>query len=367
MSGVWGEYLKLSIFGESHGPGVGIVVNGLPAGIELDLELINREMARRMPGKSALSTSRQEQDEYEIVSGYFNQKTTGSPLCCMIRNKDRRSHDYEDIKDTVRPSHADYTARLKYSGSNDYRGGGHFSGRLTAPLVLAGAIAKQLLGKKKIVIGSHILSIGDVEDESFNLRDVDSQLLKALSEREFPTILEDKAGDMKDRILEAKQENDSVGGVVETAVVNLPVGLGSPFFDSVESKIAHLLFSIPAVKGVEFGAGFGISKLRGSEANDDFVLHGDQIRTDSNNSGGILGGITNGMPLVFRTAFKPTPSIGKIQRTVDMDRMEEVEISIKGRHDPCIVPRAVAVVEAAGALALLDLMIEMEGIEWMIQ
>ena len=365
MSGVWGEYLKLSIFGESHGQGVGIVVNGLPAGIELDLDMIDREMARRMPGKTKLSTPRQEQDKYELVGGYFNKKTTGSPLCCMIWNRDQKSRDYEDIKGIVRPSHADFTARLKHSGSNDYRGGGHFSGRLTAPLVFAGAIAKQLLTKKGVVIGSHILSIGDVQEEPFDLTDVKPNLLQELTEKEFPVMVEDIAAEMKNRILEAKQNEDSVGGVIETGVVQLPIGLGSPFFDSVESKIAHLLFSIPAVKGVEFGLGFGISKMKGSEANDQFILDKDQVKTITNNNGGILGGITNGMPLIFRTAFKPTPSIGKVQRTVDLDKMEEVEISIKGRHDPCIVPRAVPVVEAAAALALLDLMLEKEGIGWM--
>lgn len=365
MSGVWGEYLKLSIFGESHGSGVGIVVNGLPAGIELDLDLIDKEMARRMPGKTRLATPRQEQDKYELVGGYFNGKTTGSPLCCMIWNRDQKSQDYEAIKGIVRPSHADFTARFKHSGCNDYRGGGHFSGRLTAPLVFVGAIAKQLLGMKGIVIGSHILSIGDVQEESFDLRNIAPDLLKKLTEKEFPVIVEDIAAEMKKRILDAKQDEDSVGGVVETGVVQLPIGLGSPFFDSAESKIAHLLFSIPAVKGVEFGVGFEIAKMKGSEANDQFVLDKDQVKTITNNNGGILGGITNGMPLIFRTAFKPTPSIGKVQRTVDIDKLEEVEISIKGRHDPCIVPRAVPVVEAAAALALLDLMIEKEGTGWM--
>lgn len=366
MSGVWGQNLRLSIFGESHGKGVGVVINGLPAGIELDLEQIDREMARRVPGKSSLSTARQEQDEYELVGGYFNGKTSGSPLCCIIRNKDRRSQDYEDIKGIVRPSHADFTARLKHSGCNDYRGGGHFSGRLTAPLVFAGAIAKQLLGKKGIAIGSHILKIGDVQDESFSLTDIDPSLLEELKLKDFPVVSEEIGNEMKDKILEAKKEQDSVGGVVETAAVNLPVGLGSPFFDSAESKIAHLLFSIPAVKGVEFGAGFAITEMKGSEANDQFILEEGQIKTSTNNSGGILGGITSGMPLVFRTAFKPTPSISKVQKTVDMEKMEEVEISIKGRHDPCIVPRAVPVVEAAAALAILDLMIEKDGTQWMI-
>ena len=366
MSGVWGQYLKLSIFGESHGKGVGIIIDGLPAGIELDLEQIDKEMSRRMPGKSSLSTARKEQDGYQLVGGYFNQNTSGSPLCCMIWNKDRRSEDYEEIKGIVRPSHADYTARLKHAGCNDYRGGGHFSGRLTAPIVFAGAIAKQLLRNRGITIGSHILKIGDVQGERFDLMDVNSTMLEDLTEKEFPVMDEEIGAKMKEKILAAKKEQDSVGGVVETAVVDLPAGLGSPFFDSAESKIAHLLFSIPAVKGVEFGAGFRIAEMKGSEANDQFILEGDKIQTTTNNNGGILGGITSGMPLIFRTAFKPTPSISKVQRTVDMEKMEEVEISIKGRHDPCIVPRAVPVAEAVAALALLDLMIEKDGVQWMI-
>ena len=364
MSGIWGNHLKLSIFGESHGQAVGVVINGLPAGIKLDWDLINVQMARRAPGKNALVTARQESDQYEIVSGYFNNKTTGSPLCCLIWNKDRRSQDYEDIKGILRPSHADYTARVKYENCHDYRGGGHFSGRLTAPLVFAGAIARQVLAKQEIVLGSHIFSIGEVQERLFDLNDICQEQLLDLGEMDFPALDPEKADIMKALILETKKEKDSVGGVIETAVINLPVGIGSPFFDSVESKIAQLLFAIPAVKGVEFGAGFGITRMRGSEANDPFVLQAEQVRTVTNHSGGIQGGISNGMPLVFRVAFKPTPSIGKVQTTVDLEKREEVEISIKGRHDPCIVPRAVPVVEAVAALALLDLMIEKDGLTW---
>lgn len=366
MSGVWGNYLKLSLFGESHGRCVGVVINGLQAGIELDLDLISRELGRRMPGKSPHSTPRREKDEFEIMSGFFNNKTTGAPLTCVIWNQDQRSRDYEDSKGIMRPGHADFTARMKYSGFNDYRGGGHFSGRLTAPLVLAGAIAKQVLGKKGIVIGSHILSIGNIQEENFDPMQVNDHLLQELVEKGFPVLEQKNEILMKERMQKAKKEEDSIGGIVETAVVGVSAGLGSPFFDSVESKLAHLLFSIPAVKGVEFGAGFKITQMSGSEANDAFAFQEGEVVTLTNHSGGIQGGITNGMPILFRTAFKPTPSIGRVQKTVDLVNKEELEISIKGRHDTCIVPRAVPVVEAVAALALLDLMIEKDGSEWMI-
>lgn len=366
MSGVWGEYLKLSIFGESHGKGVGIVLNGLAAGIELDLSFIRSELSRRAPGKTSFTTARKEDDDFEILSGFFNNRTTGAPLCCMIWNNDQHSQDYEDFKDIPRPGHADYTAACKYSGFNDYRGGGHFSGRLTAALVLAGAIAKQIIGKREVVVGSHILGIGDIGEGTFDPVKISPEILLKLREMEFPVLLQEKGTMMKNRILQVKAEEDSIGGVVETAVVGLPVGLGAPFFDSVESRMSQLLFSVPAVKGVEFGAGFDITRMQGSVANDQFFLQDDKVQTRTNNSGGILGGITNGMPIIFRTAFKPTASIGRKQKTINMARLKEVELSVKGRHDPCIVPRAVPVVEAVAALAILDLMIEKDGKAWMI-
>ncbi|NLI93173.1 MAG: chorismate synthase [Peptococcaceae bacterium] len=365
MSGVWGEFLKISIFGESHGKCVGIIVNGLPAGLELDLAFIRRELDRRAPGKS-FATARQEEDEFEIISGYFNNRTTGSPLSFVIRNNDQHSRDYEEIKNIMRPGHADFTAWSKYNGFHDYRGGGHFSGRLTAPLVLTGAIAKQILMKKGIVIGGHILSIGNIADTQIDPVNPDPELLLAVRTRLFPVISEEQGKLMQESIIQAKTEQDSLGGVVETAIVGLPAGIGSPFFDSVESKLAHLLFSIPAVKGVEFGAGFAITEMRGAVANDEFRLLEGQVRTATNHSGGIQGGITNGMPVIFRTAFKPTPSIARGQKTVDISTMQEVEIRIQGRHDPCIVPRAVPVVEAAAAIALLEMMIEKDGTLWMI-
>lgn len=366
MSGVWGQNIKISIFGESHGKCIGVVISGLPAGLELDFAFIRREMARRAPGKGVFSTPRKEGDEVEVLSGYFNGRTTGAPLSSVIWNTSQRSEDYATLKDIVRPGHADYTARVKYLGFHDYRGGGHFSGRLTAPLVFAGAVAKQILGKKDIIIGSHIQSIGEISEEPFDPVKIRRELLIDLTASDFPVMDEEKGIKMKELILKAREEKDSVGGVVETAVVNLPAGIGSPVFDSVESIISHLLFSIPAVKGVEFGAGFGITRMKGSQANDEFVLEEGRIATRTNNNGGILGGITSGMPLIFRTAFKPTPSIGKPQKTVDLSRGENVEIEIKGRHDPCIVPRAVPAVEAAAALALLDLMMEKDGTAWII-
>ncbi|MBA1335254.1 MAG: Chorismate synthase [Firmicutes bacterium] len=362
MSGIWGENIKLSIFGESHGKAVGIVIDGLPPGIELDLEYIYKEMQRRAPGANEISTSRKEGDRFEILSGYFNGRTTGTPLSSVIYNTNQRSGDYEAMKSIMRPGHADYTGYVKYSGFNDYRGGGHFSGRITAPLVFAGAIARQILGEKDIVIGSHIKSIGNIEEASFDMVNTGPALLKRLAQKEFPVMDDEKGEEMKGHILKVKAEMDSAGGIIETAVVNLPAGIGNPFFDSVESKLSHLLFSIPAVKGVEFGAGFDITKMKGSKANDELYIKEGEIKAYSNNNGGIIGGITNGMPIIFRTAIKPTPSIGQAQRTVNIEEGEDVKLEIEGRHDPCIVPRAVPVIEAVTAIALADLMIERDGL-----
>lgn len=355
MSGVWGNKIKYSIFGESHGKAIGITIDGLPSGVELNLEEIDREMIRRAPGRNKLSTQRQEKDQYEILSGYFNGKTTGTPLCAIIRNGDQHSKDYEKTKNLMRPGHADYTGFVRYDGFNDYRGGGHFSGRITAPLVFAGAVAKQILSSKGIVIGSHIKSIEKIEEDYFNKVDITESLLKELASMEFPTLDEAKGAKMQEEILKAKGELDSVGGVVECAILNLPQGLGSPFFGSVESVLSSLLFSVPAVKGIEFGEGFNITKMRGSEANDEFYMDGDEVKTRSNNNGGILGGITSGMPVIFRVGIKPTPSIAREQKTVDISRKEDAIIKIEGRHDPCIVQRAVPVVEAVAAMGILEI------------
>jgi chorismate synthase len=360
MSGIWGNRIKISIFGESHGKAIGINIDGLKAGILLDHDYIKKEMQRRAPGNNEFSTPRKEGDEYEVLSGCFEGRITGTPLCVMIYNTDRKSEDYAKLKNIMRPSHGDYTGYVRYSGFNDYRGGGHFSGRLTAPLVFAGAICKQLLESRGITIGSHIKSIGVEQDEVFNPVSVEPSILKTLGSKAFPVLNVKSEALMKGAIARAMEQRDSVGGVVETAVLGLKPGIGEPFFDSVESTLAHLIFSIPGVKGLEFGAGFGISSMNGSKANDEYYMDGDKVRTYSNNNGGVIGGITDGMPLIFRTAFKPTPSIGRLQRTIDIEKKENAEIEVQGRHDPCIVPRAVPVVEAVAAIALLDLILQSE-------
>jgi len=361
MSGIWGRKIKLSIFGESHGKAIGITIDGLPPGFELDLDFIKKELNRRAPGKNFFSTSRAEEDEFEILSGFFKGRTTGTPFCAVIKNKNTRSEDYE--QGLIRPGHADYTGYIRYGGFNDYRGGGHFSGRLTSPLVFAGAVAKQLLGSKDIIIGSHIKSIGGIEDEAFDMVEIDLAKLEKL-DRDFPVLDQRKGEKMKEAILSVREEGDSLGGIVECAIINCPAGLGDPFFDSVESSLSQMLFSIPAVKGVEFGLGFELGRMKGSAANDEFYFQDGRVMTYTNNNGGILGGITNGMPIVFRVVFKPTPSIAKPQRTVNIKEGTNTTIRIKGRHDPCIVPRAVPVVEAAAALVMLDLLAEELGKEW---
>lgn len=364
MSSIFGRNFRVSIFGESHGKAIGVVLDGLPSGIRLNMEFIEQEMARRRPGKNPLSTLRSESDSFEILSGYFNEATTGTPLCAVIFNSDCASDDYAPMKSLLRPGHADYTGLVKYGGFNDYRGGGHFSGRLTAPLVFAGAVAKQALQIDNILVGSHVKSICHVEDESLDSANIDENTLKELRNLAIPVLNRDAGEKMAQCILDAKNDRDSVGGVVETAVLNLQPGLGSPFFDSMESCLAHILFSIPAVKGVEFGEGFNITKMRGSKANDAFIIDENKIKTATNYNGGILGGITNGMPVVFRVAIKPTPSIGIQQQTVDFLKNQETTISVKGRHDPCIVPRAVPVIEAAAAIVILDLILERYGEAW---
>jgi len=356
MSGMWGNNLKISIFGESHGVGIGLTIDGLPSGFPIDIEKINYEMERRAPGRNNLSTSRKEGDKIEILSGLFEGKTTGTPLCGMIRNSDKRSKDYSKLKSLMRPGHADYTGNIRYDGFNDYRGGGHFSGRITAPIVFGGAICKQILESHGIKIVSHIKSIGTVEDESFNPINVDNKLIEELPNMELPLINKRLDDDIRNEILSAKLEGDSVGGIIECAIVNIGVGIGNPFFDSVESTLAHLLFSVPAVKGVEFGEGFNITKLKGSEANDEFYYDGDKVKTRSNNNGGILGGITNGMPVIFRVAIKPTASILKKQNTINIDEKRNEELNIQGRHDPCIVQRAVPVIESVAAIGILELL-----------
>jgi chorismate synthase len=357
MSGIWGNKLKVSIFGESHGVGIGITIDGLPSGVEINMKEVLMEMARRAPGKSNLSTARKEADAPEILSGFFEGKTTGTPLCAVIRNSDMISKDYGKLKDLMRPGHADYPGFVRYNGFNDYRGGGSFSGRITAPLVFAGAVCKQVLQGKGINVGAHVKSIGDIEDKSFYDVELNKELLEVLKIKELPLLVEEKEEEMRNAILEAKKEQDSVGGTIECTVLGMNPGVGNPFFDSVESTLAHLMFSVPAVKGIEFGKGFEMSRLKGSDCNDQYYYDGDKVKTYTNNNGGITGGITNGMPILFKVGIKPTPSISKIQKTIDIEEKKEAELVIEGRHDPCIVQRAVPVIEAVTAIGMLDLIL----------
>ena len=341
--------MRYTIFGESHGPAIGVTLTGVPAGLELDWAEISREMARRAPGKNAWSTARKEADQPEVLSGVFEGRTTGAPLCAVIANTDTRSQDYSRTKDLVRPGHADYPAFVRYGGHNDYRGGGHFSGRLTAPLVFAGAVAKQLLALRGVRVGAHISSIYGVSDDP--LEDWDS--LRATADKDFPVLNDGKGEAMKAAIAEAKEELDSVGGSIECAVFGLPAGLGSPDFgENAEGIFSQYLFAVPAVKAVAFGAGTAFSLMRGSEANDPLYVDDDgSVKAEQNCAGGINGGITNGMPLFFEVTLRPTPSIARPQFTVNLAKGENAVLELHGRHDPCIVPRAVPVIEAAAALA----------------
>ena len=346
--------MNYTIFGESHGPAIGVTLTGVPAGLELDWAAIEKDMARRAPGKSPLATTRKEADQVQVLSGVFEGKTTGSPLCAMIANTDTRSADYSKTRDLARPGHADYPAHVRYQGFNDYRGGGHFSGRLTAPLVFAGAIAKQILAQRGITVGAHISSIYGVNDEA--LEDWDT--LKGVADKDFPVLNDEKGQEMQEAILEAKEEQDSVGGSIECGVFGLPAGYGSPDFgENAEGIFSQYLFAVPAVKAVAFGAGTAFSLMRGSEANDPlYVDENGNVGAEQNCAGGINGGITNGMPLVFEVTMRPTPSIARTQFTIDMNRMEHAELELQGRHDPCVVPRAVPVIEAAAALAACQLL-----------
>jgi chorismate synthase len=356
MSSIWGRYFTLNIFGESHGPKIGVVINGLAPGTVLDFPKLRAFLDRRRAGGEAWSTKRHETDDFELVSGYANGFSTGTPLCVLFHNAAQKSSDYDERVN--RPGHADYTGFVRYDGFNDPRGGGHFSGRLTAPLVFAGAVAAQVLAKKDIYAATHIRRIADIEDTAFNPISITLEQARSLAAMRLPLIDESKREAMEARIKQAASEGDSVGGVVECAVCGLPAGLGSPMMDTVESRLASLLFAVPAVKGVSFGTGFGMAQMRGSEANDAYAIKDGKIVTETNHNGGVLGGITNGMPVVFEAAIKPTASISKPQQTVNLKTMESESVVIKGRHDACIVPRAAAVVEAAANIAMLDLMME---------
>jgi len=358
MSDIWGNKLKVAIFGESHGTAIGITIDGLPPGYEIDMENVAKEMKRRAPGQSALTTPRKEKDQPEILSGYFNDKTTGSSLTAIIRNSDTRSKDYSQMKKLMRPGQADYPGYVRYEGFNDYRGSGHFSGRITAPLVFAGAIAKQLLEKQGITIGAHIKSVATIQDDSFLGRTVTPELLKKFADKELPLLNEALEPEMRNLIRDAKAKGDSVGGTAEVCVLGIPAGVGNPFFDSVESVLAHILFSVPAVKGLEFGTGFGIAEMLGSQANDSYYYDGDAIKTRTNHNGGVIGGITDGMPILFKVAIKPPASITVKQQTIDIEGKTNAELVVEGRHDPIIVPRAIPVLEAVTAIAILDLLLD---------
>ncbi len=356
MSSCFGNYFRLSLFGQSHGPGVGVTLDGFPAGMLVDWDAVRAQMARRAPGTSALTTPRREADEPEILSGVFQGRTTGQPLTCLIRSTNTRSRDYGEQMDLPRPGHADYTGHVRYYGFEDFRGGGHFSARLTAPLVFAGALCRQYLGEQGVTVACHIQQLGEIRDKSFlDAAAPGDTRPEELMRQVLPTLRPELAARMEEEILQARARQDSVGGVLECRIHGLPAGLGAPFFDSVESVLAHLMFSIPAVKGVSFGAGEAFAALRGSEANDPFRMREGRVETVGNNCGGVLGGITTGGEVVFRCVVRATPSIGSVQQTVSLVQGTDAELSIHGRHDPCVLPRAVPVVEAMALIGVMEL------------
>ena len=361
MKNSFGNNLKITLFGESHGEYIGAVLDGLSPGIKIDEEYIKAKLSLRRPS-GKISTARVEADEYSIVSGAFNGYTTGTPLCILIPNTNKKSSDYSKMLDIPRPGHADFTAREKYHGFEDYRGGGHFSGRVTAALVAAGAILASALESSGIKIGSHITELHGAFDRGFE--DIESDI-NFVNTRQFPTLTDAAEERMKKEIEKAAERGDSVGGILESAVIGLPRGLGEPWFDSVESMLAHALFSVPGVKGVEFGLGFAFADVYGSECNDAFVVRDGRVVTETNNNGGINGGITNGMPIIFRTSIKPTPSIFKEQTSVSLSEMKEVSLKLEGRHDPAIIHRARAVVDAVAAIVIADLLIGRYGTDYL--
>lgn len=360
MGSVYGNLLKISIFGESHGTGIGVVIDGFPAGVLVDEAFILSEMKRRAPGARVGSTPRKEPDIPRVLSGVKNNYTTGAPICAVIENTNTKSEDYAPFAEMPRPGHADFTASIRYHGYQDARGGGHFSGRLTAPLTFAGALCKLVLKQKGIEICGHILQIGDLHDDAFALNPTTKEM-SDLQNKQFPVINETVSAQMQDLLEETRKKLDSVGGTIECIATGIPAGVGSPMFDTVESRISSLLFAIPAVRGVSFGAGFEAASMFGSKANDAFYYENEVVKTTTNHHGGALGGITTGMPILLRCALKPTPSIAQRQSTVNLTTGENTEIEIQGRHDACIVCRAVPVVEAAVAISLLDQLLEAYG------
>ena len=356
MSSTYGEKIKISVFGESHGNGIGVVIDGLPAGVKIDMDKVLVQMARRAPGNDKTATTRKESDIPKVLSGMLNGVLTGAPLCAVIENTNTKSGDYGNIMSCPRPGHSDYTAFVKYNASNDVRGGGHFSGRITAPIVFAGAVCRQILENKGIKIVAHINSIGDVNDSRFDPVSIDDELINRLNNSPFSLIDQSIEQDMRSQVEAARINLDSIGGTVECAVTGIKAGIGEPMFNGVEGVIAKAVFGVPAIKGIEFGRGFELAKMRGSQSNDPFEYKDGKVVTKTNNCGGILGGITDGMPILFTAAVKPTPSIAQKQQTVDLQKKENAQLEIKGRHDPCIVPRAVPVIEAVTAIAIINLM-----------
>lgn len=354
MSSTYGNMIRLSVFGQSHGSAIGMTLDGVPAGLPVDTDRLQSFLNRRAPGHNDWSTPRKEEDRPEFLSGIVDGYTCGAPIAAVIRNNNTRSKDYSDLKDCPRPGHADYTAQIKYGGYQDVAGGGHFSGRLTAPICIAGGLCMQWLEKEGIRIGAHIFSIAGVQDDPFD------PLAPQLDEihGDFPVRNSGSGAAMRQRIAGARADGDSVGGIIECAVTGLPVGMGEPMFGGMEGKIAQAVYGVPAVKGVEFGAGFAVANMTGTQNNDDYTVENGAVRTLTNNAGGILGGITNAMPLIFRAAIKPTPSVSAAQQSVSLSKMENRTLEVKGRHDPCIVPRAVPVIEAAAAIAIYDAFLE---------
>lgn len=358
MSSMFKNNISFSIFGESHGGAIGVVMDNLPSGEFIDMDKVADFMRRRAPKKDGTTTPRSEKDIPNVVSGLLNEKTTGTPLCAIIQNTDTKSKDYENVSKLARPGHADYTGNIRYKGFNDIRGGGHFSGRLTAPLCFAGAVCGQILERRGIYTGAHISQIHGIKDIPFDMVNVSRDDILEVRKKDFPTISDAKAIMMKKDILKASSGMESIGGIIECATINVPAGIGSPMFDGLENTISQLMFGIPAVKGIEFGLGFEVANMTGSQNNDNFYVdERNRVRTKTNNHGGILGGISSGMPIICRVAIKPTPSIAQEQETIDYSTMKNDIIKIKGRHDPCIVPRAVPCVEAVMNIAILSHMI----------
>jgi len=361
MKNIYGNQFTVSLFGESHGEMIGCVIDGMPSGVYIDNELINKMLDKRK-AKGKISTARHEADSFKIVSGVKDNYSEGTPITILIPNTSQHSSDYNKLENIARPGHADYTGYVKYHGYNDQSGGGHFSGRLTAPLVASGAIATHMLERKGIYIASHLQSVHHIKDSKYS-ENIYEEVRQVL-DKDFPLINDDVRSDIEEVINEARLNLDSVGGVIETGIIGLPEGIGEVEFDSIESCLSHGLFSIPAIKGVEFGLGFAFSELYGSEANDELVIKDNKVSFLSNNNGGINGGISNGMPIVFRSVVKPTPSISKKQRSVDFVKKESVEIEIGGRHDPCIAHRACVVVDSICAITLVDLLMMRYGYEY---